>query len=452
MYLVNESGVEKRRDNLAAAFDHEALDAAFVEFTDESVQVDTSVRRRRLDNRRALAERVDAVVRGFVGDGDDRRGFVVKNRGVVGYTRRRVEDDARRISAFSASVIVLNGERRVVGGHRTDADEYRVAFGAEAVYTFEVLGARQGDLRAGPVGKLAVGAGRGVDEDVHGSDTAADDKTVADGGGSSSGKASGSGKAYYARGRRKRMFRSEINAGLLKSSVDTVSVLVDECKVRLDEDGLSIKAVDPANVGMVELDIPAESFESYEADDELLGLNLVRFEDIVGMANKGDIVEMELDEETRKLTIRIDGLRYTLSLIDPDSIHQEPNVPDLDLPGDVELAGRELRRGVKAAGMVSDHMAFGVSDDETFYMRAEGDTDDVRVDLGEDDVISLDTGGENAESLFSLDYLDSMAKAIPNDAAVAVEVGDDYPVKMNFDVAGGDSHVTYLLAPRIENE
>ena len=249
------------------------------------------------------------------------------------------------------------------------------------------------------------------------------------------------------------MFRSEINAGLLKSSVDTVSVLVDECKVRLDEDGLSIKAVDPANVGMVELDIPADSFGSYEADEEVLGLNLVRFEDIVGMANKGDVVEMELDEETRKLTIRIDGLRYTLSLIDPDSIHQEPNVPDLDLPGDIELAGREIRRGVKAAGMVSDHMAFGVSgDDDTFYMRAEGDTDDVRVDLTEEDVIGLETGGEKAESLFSLDYLDSMAKAIPNDAAVDVEVGDDYPVKMNFDVAGGDAHITYLLAPRIENE
>lgn len=249
------------------------------------------------------------------------------------------------------------------------------------------------------------------------------------------------------------MFRSEINAGLLKSSVDTVSVLVDECKVRLDEDGLSIKAVDPANVGMVELDIPADSFESYEADDELLGLNLVRFQDITGMANKGDTVVMELDEETRKLLIRIDGLRYTLSLIDPDSIHQEPNVPDLDLPGNVVLPGREIRRGVKAAGMVSDHMAFGVSDDEeSFYMSAEGDTDDVRVDLREDDIIELETSGETAQSLFSLDYLDSMAKAIPNDAQVEVEVGDDYPVKMNFEISGGEAKVTYLLAPRIENE
>ncbi|MDY6779490.1 MAG: DNA polymerase sliding clamp, partial [Halobacteria archaeon] len=185
------------------------------------------------------------------------------------------------------------------------------------------------------------------------------------------------------------MFHSEINAGLLQSAVDTVGVLVDECKVRLEEDGLHVKAVDPANVGMVELDIPEGSFETYEADGELVGLNLTRFDDIIGMANKGDTVELELNDETHKLEIRIDGLHYTLSLIDPDSIHQEPDVPDLDLPGDVVVAGGELKRGVKAAGMVSDHMALGV-EGETFYMSAEGDTDDVRVDLEGDDLISIE--------------------------------------------------------------
>ncbi|MFB6284894.1 MAG: DNA polymerase sliding clamp [Halobacteria archaeon] len=247
------------------------------------------------------------------------------------------------------------------------------------------------------------------------------------------------------------MFNAEINAGLLQSAVDTVNVLVDECKVRMEEDGLHIKAVDPANVGMVELDVEKESFEKYEADGEVLGINLERFDDIVGMANKGDVVKLRLDEETHKLKIQIEGLRYTLSLIDPSSIHQEPNVPDLDLPGEVVVAGAEVKRGIKAAGMVSDHMAFGV-EDGGFYMSAEGDTDDVRVDLGENDVIAVETGGENAFSLFSLDYLDSMSKAIPRDAQLTLEIGDDYPVKMNFDIVGGDGHVTYLLAPRIENE
>lgn len=246
------------------------------------------------------------------------------------------------------------------------------------------------------------------------------------------------------------MFHSEINAGLLKSAVETVSVLVDECKVHLDEEGLHIKAVDPANVGMVELRVPSDSFQSYSADGEVIGLNLARFKDIIGMANQGDVVELDLDDETHKLRIRFEGLRYTLSLIDPDSIHQEPNVPDLDLSAEVVVAGQELKRGVKAADMVSDHMVFGVEDDG-FYMKAEGDTDDVRLDLAREDVISLEME-DDARSLFSLDYLDSMAKAIPGDAPVTLEVGVDYPVKMYFDINDGQGQVTYLLAPRIENE
>lgn len=246
------------------------------------------------------------------------------------------------------------------------------------------------------------------------------------------------------------MFHSEINAGLLKSAVETVSVLVDECKVHLDEEGLNIKAVDPANVGMVELRVPADSWESYSADGETIGLNLARFKDIIGMANKSDLIELDLDEETHKLRIEFEGLRYTLSLIDPDSIHQEPNVPDLDLPAEVVVAGEEIKRGVKAADMVSDHMVFGV-DEDVFYMKAEGDTDDVRLDLGRDDVISIEMEDE-ARSLFSLDYLESMSKAIPGDAPVSMEIGVDYPVKMYFDISDGRGEVTYLLAPRIENE
>ncbi|MDY6764347.1 MAG: DNA polymerase sliding clamp, partial [Halobacteria archaeon] len=223
------------------------------------------------------------------------------------------------------------------------------------------------------------------------------------------------------------MFKSVINAGTLKSTVDSINVLVDECKIHLDDDGVHIKAVDPANVGMVELDLPDDEFEEYEADGETIGVNLTRLKDIIGMGKSGDSIELELDEETNKLKIRIDGLRYTLSLINPDSVRKEPNVPDLDLSAEVVVAGREIKRGIKAAGMVSDHMAFGV-EDGAFFMHAEGDTDDVHVDLDEEDVVAIEGG--DARSLFSLDYLDSMGKAIPNDAQVTLEIGVDYPVKM----------------------
>ncbi|KTG08161.1 DNA polymerase [Haloprofundus marisrubri] len=247
------------------------------------------------------------------------------------------------------------------------------------------------------------------------------------------------------------MFQAIVSASTLRDALDSVSVLVDECKIRLNEDELAIRAVDPANVGMVDLTLDAAAFESYEADGGVIGVNLSRLEDIAGMANTGDLVHLELDEETRKLHIQIEGLSYTLALIDPDSIRQEPDIPDLDLPATIVVEGTHLDRGIKAADMVSDHIGLRVDEaDETFHIEAEGDTDDVDLELGRDDLIDLSAGP--ADSLFSLDYLKDMNKAIPSDAEVTVELGEEFPVKLHYEFGEGMGHVTYMLAPRIQSD
>ena len=247
------------------------------------------------------------------------------------------------------------------------------------------------------------------------------------------------------------MFNAIVSADTLRTTLDSVSVLVDECKIHLEEEGLEIRAVDPANVGMVDLELSASAFESYETDGGVIGVNLSRLEDIAGMADADQLVHLELDEETRKLHIAIDGLEYTLALIDPDSIRQEPDLPDLDLAAEIVIEGRDIDRAVTAADMVSDHIALGVDDaDEYFYVDAEGDTDDVHLELTRDDLIDLTAGP--AHSLFSLDYLKDMNKAIPKDAEVRMELGEEFPVKMHFDIAEGEGQVTFMLAPRIQSE
>ncbi|MGM0448639.1 MAG: DNA polymerase sliding clamp, partial [Methanobacteriota archaeon] len=93
------------------------------------------------------------------------------------------------------------------------------------------------------------------------------------------------------------MFKAIVGASTFQDALDSVSVLVDECKIRLNEEELSIRAVDPANVGMVDLTLEAAAFESYNADGGVIGVNLARLEDIAGMANSGDLIHLELDEE-----------------------------------------------------------------------------------------------------------------------------------------------------------
>jgi proliferating cell nuclear antigen len=118
---------------------------------------------------------------------------------------------------------------------------------------------------------------------------------------------------------------------------------------------------------------------------------------------------------------------------------------------EIGIEGRAIDRAVTAADMVSDHIALGVNEaDEYFYVDAEGDTDDVHLELTREDLIDLTAG--TAHSLFSLDYLKDMNKAIPKDAEVRMELGEEFPVKMHFDIAEGEGQVTFMLAPRIQSE
>jgi len=74
----------------------------------------------------------------------------------------------------------------------------------------------------------------------------------------------------------------------------------------------------------------------------------------------------------------------------------------------------------------------------------------VHLALDADDLIDLEVG--EARSLFSLDYLSDMNNAIPKAAEVTTELGEEFPVKLHFDIAEGQGNVTYMLAPRIQSE
>jgi proliferating cell nuclear antigen len=154
------------------------------------------------------------------------------------------------------------------------------------------------------------------------------------------------------------MFKAVINAETLRDAIESVSSLVDEVKFSISEKGLELKAVDPANVAMVSLKIGAEAFEYFNAVPGEIGVDLVRLSDVLSMAEKGETVQLELDEESHKLKIGVGSLSYTLSLIDPTAIRKEPRIPELDLPAHVTLPGGELRRAVPDASlkMLTKHL------------------------------------------------------------------------------------------------
>jgi len=245
------------------------------------------------------------------------------------------------------------------------------------------------------------------------------------------------------------MLKATIDADIFRESIDSISALVGECRLHIDEKGIKTRAVDTSNVAMVSLELDADAFQSYSATELDIGLDIAKMKNILGMVGKSDPIDLELDAEGKKLTISFRSYRYSISLLDTKTIRKDPNPPNLNLPAVVTITGDALNNAIKAAGVVSDKIALMVDPERSvFAMVAEGDSDNIRLELGQDEVTFVELA--EARSLFSLDYLKDMGKVMGRANFVDIRLGIDHPVQFAFTIASDKGRVGYLLAPRIE--
>ncbi|MDD5419607.1 MAG: DNA polymerase sliding clamp [Methanomicrobiaceae archaeon] len=240
---------------------------------------------------------------------------------------------------------------------------------------------------------------------------------------------------------------AKIALGTLKVALDAISAFVDECRIHVQGSGLRTIAVDTANVAMVELELSTNAFISYGwSGPQEIGLDVRKLKRILTMANSGDEIELAVDQGDLKVQFR--GYKYSLRLLDVNTIRKDPNPPALKLPARAVMSGSVFTAGIKAASIVSDKVALGIDPaSKEFYMEAQGDTDHLAIRVPESDLVALDA--VKARSLFSLDYLRDMAGVIAHATEVGVELGVDHPVTLAFKVADDTGTVKYLLAPRI---
>lgn len=247
------------------------------------------------------------------------------------------------------------------------------------------------------------------------------------------------------------MFKTTIKSENIKAITSALLAMVREAKLDITPEGIAVKAVDAANVAMVYMDIKKEAFDSYEATEGELGIDIAKLDGLLDMAEKDSMVELELDEVAHKLNVKMGTLKYTMALLDPSTIRKSPKVPNLDLPGIIILKGEDIRRGIKAGSGLSDYISISIVG-EACIMEADGDTDAVKLEIQKADLIELTNNGtKDVKSLYSLDYLDKIGKIAAKVLQVTINIGQDFPCKIGFDMLEGNGNVTYMIAPRVES-
>jgi len=245
------------------------------------------------------------------------------------------------------------------------------------------------------------------------------------------------------------MFEAKIKVDLLREVIRTVSILVEEAKIYMGPDGMRTRAVDPAHVAMIDIELEPSVFEEFKGDGAEVALDVDKLKDVFSLVKSDRTVTLVYDDKKNILEIRMENMKRRMSLLDPATL-TDPNVPNLSPSAKVVVPVEQILQGLKASESVSDHIIFRATP-EDFTLEAKGDTDNVELRLPKSQLGELDCK-EEARSLFSVSYLIGIVKTISSAEEMTIYLGTNYPAKLEFSIAKGNGKARYLLAPRIENE
>lgn len=234
------------------------------------------------------------------------------------------------------------------------------------------------------------------------------------------------------------------NPMLLCRVIEIISELVTEVRIKFNEAGLSITAMDPANVAMVRFVLPRSSFSSFEAGDEVLGINLENLKRILKRSGAGSSLVMETKDNLLNIQIQ-DRIRrnFSLSLIEVEG--EEKEMPNLEFSSTVELNSSDFVDSIADCAVVADACAFIVNE-KMFFIEASG-LNSARSEFSGDEA---KIEAENCKSRYSLEYLQKFIKASKLSDKTILKFANDHPMRMNLKT--DFMEISFLLAPRVETD
>ncbi len=234
------------------------------------------------------------------------------------------------------------------------------------------------------------------------------------------------------------------NPVIISKAIEIISELVTEVRIKVNEFGLSINAIDPANVAMVGFKIPKSSFSHFEADKEILGVNLDSLKQILKRCSSGSSLIFERKENFLNIQIQDRVKRnFNLSLIEIESDDKE--MPNLEYSSKVEIDSVDLIASVEDCAVVADACSFIVKEGK-FAIEAKG-LNSARTEFSGDEAR---IEAENCKSKYSLEYLSKFAKGAKLSPKTTLRFADDHPLRM--DIRTNEIELSFLLAPRVETE
>ncbi|MEM2057907.1 MAG: hypothetical protein QXO76_06650 [Thermoproteota archaeon] len=241
------------------------------------------------------------------------------------------------------------------------------------------------------------------------------------------------------------------DARIIRKALKATASLIDEAPVKISDEGLSIRALDLAEVSMIDLVLSKEAFEIFEFKKPLKAnirlsdvLNLLKFE------SKSERLEMSFTEDRVSFKVSNDFTRiFTIPVFFSED--KDLPLPKVSLGNSFETKVSTIKHLLDSGKHISDYVSISVGNNAV-VLSARGEISEYQVILkAEEGNLINPVLKEGSKASYDLKRLSSIVSSLLFGENMKLEFDTDLPMKITQSIEEApNSTVTFFIAPRME--
>lgn len=229
-----------------------------------------------------------------------------------------------------------------------------------------------------------------------------------------------------------------------KRAIDAISSFISEGNFRFNDNGISLKAVDPSQIVLVNFLMGKTAFEKFDVEPTFVGVDLVELSKIMARALPQDKMVLNLSDSEMQLRLEGDINRsFSLPLIDVSE--EEIKMPQQSFDASVEISARILKEALKDASLFGSSVVLRVKDNQ-MLIEARGSSGTLHSVAKQAKSIAIKSDKE-VVSKYSLNFLQNIVKDAEPGKKVLLQLKSDSAMRVSYKI--GPAQIEFYLAHMI---
>jgi proliferating cell nuclear antigen len=244
------------------------------------------------------------------------------------------------------------------------------------------------------------------------------------------------------------LFKAIIKVETLREISSISSAITKEIRATFSKDGIDLKAVDGAHIGMINLNYKEKVFNMCDGDPSDLCFEVDKFSKSLSLAKPDTIVELSYDIKDNRLIMKMGDITRSMTLLSQEAVPKIPDMQKLAFPDYIIVKTDDVMQGIRSSGIIaSDEIEIELTPEQGLHMFSSNHGDAFDIKLAKERLQKFDIK-ESCKSLFPLKMLSDLFNELRNTEQVILYLGNDFPLRIQWDLSNGTGTGRFMLAPR----